>query len=410
MWNDASQPVEGSVGLKSAIIAGKRALNTLHKELGACGFSQVYVDQVDENIVSVTRHCPATHQSVILIARTSFSQPHNPKETGYIPPLCVPGVVEEIIFEARLIEKSNKRQFEQDPKFINGLVDYQLDIREHIQLYESEMVELSDSGEKMVKEVDFTSFPPGSVVAFRVSLNAVARAAILKIRTSVAQFGYRMRSYSGTHIRPQGDDFESVVSRLSLADLNRVLFRCDPEERDDGKGGGTYHIPNYGNLIYCGLQGIMSELSTIHLHNDLGHPFCDNLRQGDWLPSYVANRLMQHPSTKELGKWFEKVFHFLSQIPRYLIPSYFDTIVTGAYNVLLSVIWRNMSEFIAEGSTFVKALALASVILGGCVKSSPLPQLSPSLSPPQPPSTVDEETGLKQQSCVTLAAGIYILN
>lgn len=405
-WNDSSQSLEESVGLRSAIIAGKKALNTLHKELGASGFSQVYVDQVDENIVSVTRHCPATHQSVILIARTSFHHPNNPKETGYIPPLCVPGIVEEIIFEARLIEKSNKRQFEKDPKYINGLLDYQLDIREHIQFYESEMVELSDSGEKMVKEVDFTTFPPGSVVALRVSLNPVARAAILKIRTSVAQFGYRMRSYSGTHIRPQGDDFESVVSRLSLSDLNRVLFRCDPEEHDDGKGGGTYHIPNYGNLIYCGLQGIMSELSKIHLHNDLGHPFCDNLRQGDWLPTYIANRLMQHPSTNELGKWFEKVFYFLSQIPRYLIPSYFDTIVTGAYNVLLSIVWRNLSEFVAEGSAFVKALALASLILGGCVKSSPLPQLSPSLLPPQPPVSVNEDTGLKQQTCVTLAAGL----
>lgn len=41
---------------------------------------------------------------------------------------------------------------------------------------------------------------------------------------------------------------------MSLQSYNRVLFRCETEERDD-YGDGTYNIPNFGNLVYCGLQG-----------------------------------------------------------------------------------------------------------------------------------------------------------
>lgn len=51
--------------------------------------------------------------------------------------------------------------------------------------------------------------------------------------------------------------------------------------------------------------GVMSELMTIHLEDDLGHPLCGNLRDGNWLPDYIANRLLDDPSTQDVSNLSE---------------------------------------------------------------------------------------------------------
>lgn len=59
---------------------------------------------MDADIVAVTRHCPNTHQSYILISFTAFGQPA--EDAGNyqrgIKPLRFEGVLDEIVLEATL--------------------------------------------------------------------------------------------------------------------------------------------------------------------------------------------------------------------------------------------------------------------------------------------------------------------
>lgn len=53
--------------------------------------SQVYVDQLDEDTVAVTRHCPSTHQSVVCVSRTAFRNPETHQYREHLSPMYIPG-------------------------------------------------------------------------------------------------------------------------------------------------------------------------------------------------------------------------------------------------------------------------------------------------------------------------------
>lgn len=396
-----------SVNLCCGILKGKQLLNKLHHEMARGGFKEVYVDQLDPDVVSVTRHNPQTHESVVLVARTSFSPPWDLHDQRQFRSIYIQGEVQEVIFEGSLRQKSSC-PYNKDDQVINGLPNYSLEIKERLPVSESNYATERMIDEQMTREISFRNFTPGTVIAFRCSLVSPAKEAVLEIRRGLGQFGYMMRSYSGNTTFDDTWDtsnYRAIVSRLTLGDLNRVMYRVDQEERDDKFGFSTYHIPNHGNLCYSGLRGIMSVLGELRPSNDLGHPLCNNLREGNWLMDYISNRLKVIGNTYHLGTWFENMFFHLKKIPRFLIPCYFDAIVTGSYIVLREMALQQFAPFVREGSTFVQALSLGSIQFCGFVRSARLPPLAPKLDP-KPRMEIVMNTSEQEEAPVSMAAGL----
>lgn len=409
-WNPSAPPTSaGEVGPQSGIIAGKVALNKLHQELAAQGFIQVYVDQVDADVVAVTRHCPSTHQSVVSVCRTAFWNPKTHQYNANVPPMFIPGKIEEVVLEARTVER-HAGSYKKDEAYINGMSEYTVEIKEHIPLQESTVVkqgEVTSKGRsEFVQEITFQKLTPGSVIAFRISLDPTAQTMVGVLRYYLSQFSpkYRRGSMADEHPpdalqRP----LAQLMSRLTLADLNFLLFRCDSEEQEDG--GGCYNIPGWETLKYGGLQGLMSVLADVRPNNDLGHPVCANLRQGDWLIEFVSNRLINREGPlAQVGQWLGAMFNYLKHIPRYLIPCYFDAILVSTYTTALDATYNLMSSFVQNGSSFVRHLALGSVQMCGVGHFLALPPLSVKIE--DVPYRISPVTGQKEQCCVSLAAGL----
>lgn len=397
-----------TVNDSTGIIDARRAANRLHMKLREEGFTQIYVDQVTTDIIAVTRHNPDTHHSIVLVGRTAFLMPENPDVTGYIRPLFVPGIVEEILFEAcleRVCTDNCDSAYKADPDVINGLPKgtFKLNIRRKIRPENSDFISVApceNSGHNT--NVHFKNFKPGYVVAFRVHLHEDAIQAIQAVRNAALEFSI-LSEESKTS---DGACFASILSKLSLADLNRVLYRCSEEERDDGYGSDVYDIPNYGKLVYAGLQGVMSVMENVRLTGDMGHPLCENLRSGNWIMEYIGNRLLHHKSTVALGKWFVRVFDNFNNIPRFLVPAYFDAILTGAYSCIIEHCWSLMPKFIRNGSFLLRSLSMVSVQLVGHVRSSQMPPLSNYLPEPKPQKYICDHDRKQHQLIPSLSAGL----
>ena len=399
-WCDERESIsKGFVNYRTGIIAAKKVLNQLHFDLNISGFTEIGLEQIASDVLVVRRHNPVTHESVIAVVRTVFCSVHELTSPS-LPSIKIDGTIEDIVMEALLTTGVGEPHAPTDRDYITGLSNVRLRIKEHIQVDVSDMAELDET----TSSLKFVRFPQGSVIIIRTSVDPQTIASMNHLRRLLTCFGYKTAPEPLEKEKEEYSELVDIISKLSFNDLNRILYRSNPEEQDDGHGYGAYNIPGDGDLPYCGLQGVESILSSIRSSNDLGHPLCRNLVAGDWMLDYIYGRLLRDTGTRHLGEWLEHVTVHLKRSPRFLLPSYFDALITSIYMMAIELSWSKMSEFVYNGSTFVRTLALGSIQLCSVVKSAPLPQLSRYLAPPAPGIIFDAD-GIARQLCVTIAAG-----
>ncbi|KAJ8732396.1 hypothetical protein PYW07_014995 [Mythimna separata] len=388
-WGEADADTP-RVGPGSGILAARRALNELHAELAAQGYSEVYVDQMDADVVAVTRHEPRSRQSVILVAFTAFSAPDPGAAPRHVPPLRFEGQLQDILLEACLRHKDHRTDgralqppdaFTRHPRVISGLQQYECSVRRNVPLAQSGVFAGTHvDGPHTV--LDFRALLPGSVVAVRVAPRAEHRAALATLQ----------RTVDALHARaPDALGLAPALAELDLADFNALLYRCDAEEREAG-GGGVYDVPGSGALVYAGLQGAASLLAAVAPADDLGHPLCANLRAGDWLLEYTWRRLEREPRLAPVAARYRELLAPLTQLPRFLVPAYAEALLQGLFRGVARAALARLAPWVRGGS-FPRALALTSVQLMAALPSAPLPPFSPAL-PARPARALSMSAGL----------------
>jgi glycogen debranching enzyme len=128
--------------------------------LSAGGFSEIFVDQVDENIVAITRHNPKSHESILLIANTCFDQSKF-KWSPQCRPLFIADEIAEILFELKTVEEEPKENGLEE-HYITGLPNFRVECYQNVPLNKSDAIEIVDG-----HQIQFKLFVSGSVVALK---------------------------------------------------------------------------------------------------------------------------------------------------------------------------------------------------------------------------------------------------
>uniref|UniRef100_A0A5K3FT75 HDGE_amylase domain-containing protein n=1 Tax=Mesocestoides corti TaxID=53468 RepID=A0A5K3FT75_MESCO len=91
------------INIATGMLRAKNALNKLHRWMAANNFHETFVDQVDTNVIAVTRLSVDTAESIVMVTHSCFfdRSPH-PGHTGFRR-IVVNGRVRRILIEARTV-------------------------------------------------------------------------------------------------------------------------------------------------------------------------------------------------------------------------------------------------------------------------------------------------------------------
>lgn len=326
-----------------------KLLNQYHTMMGIEGHDETHIHHEDQYI-TVHRVHPKSRKGVFAIAHTAY--PSNGSINGRLAPVHLTGIKVKMIGSWKLevrVDQDTKDAISADADYLKGLPSLVSDLSDVKLDEEKGQTTISIKGE----------FPPGSLALFQTWIPAAEHSEGLdKFVTSGAS---------------------DAFGQLSLVDFNIVLYRCESEERDwSGGSDGVYVIPNHGALVYAGLQGWWSVLRNVIANNDLGHPICNHLRDGQWALDYITGRLERmskrdgHSSLHRPATWLAERFSAIRKLPSFLLPRYFALVVQTAYRASRKRCFELMSDDVQHGQAFLQSLALVSVQHTGYVKSASL--------------------------------------
>ena len=324
-------------------------LNHVHTIMGQQGYEESFLDHRDQYI-TVHRVDPRTRKGYFLIAHCAY--PGFGDGTPYFAPIHLAGSKSKLVGAWSLKADGSdtaKAKVQSDKSFLRGLPGHVEDLHS---------VSIDNAYDESIISIK-SPFPPGSVALIETSLPA-------------AEHSTGLDTFFTTGAR-------AAFKNLKLRDLNFVLYRCDAEERETTDGrGGCYSVPGHGPLVYAGFQGWWSVLRDIVRNNDLGHPLCQNIREGPWAMDYCVNRLDHiakiegYDRIKAVADWSRKRFRAIQKLPSYLWPRYFAMVVQTAYNAGCDRAVEQMSEGVQTGPQFLKDLAMVSVQMSGISESASL--------------------------------------
>lgn len=326
----------------------KKLLNQIHVLMGKDGYAETFIHH-DNEYITVHRVHPQTRKGYFLIAHTAY--PGYGNGNGGFPPVNLPGTRAKLLgaWSLEVDQSWEAKQAAFNDKVLRGLPSRTKDVRGvNMQVRDNDTV---------ITVPD--NFPPGSIAMFQTWIPGAEHSEGLdKFVTSGA-----------------GQAFKEC----DLIDLNLVLYRCDPEERDLSKGqDGTYGVPGYGQLVYAGLQGWYSPFKGIIRDNNLGHPLCNHLREGPWAMDYCVGRLerlsrfKRYGHLRPLASWLRDRFDAVKKMPSFLWPRYFAMVVQTAYNAAVDRSLQLMSRTIRDGQSFLKSLSLVSMQMTGYMNNCSL--------------------------------------
>ncbi|KAH6700054.1 glycogen debranching enzyme [Verticillium dahliae] len=346
-------------GGKNGIGGIKKLLNQIHTLMGKDGYDETHIHHEDQYI-TVHRVHPESRKGYFLIAHTAF--PGYGNGNGAFNAVHLGGTrarhLGSWMLEVDTSEEATKEVLE-DKKHLRGLPSRVIDVPG---------IRMEVKGDETVISVR-DKFPPGSIALFETWIPAAEHSAGLDNYVT-----------SGA---------KKAFADLSLIDLNFLLYKCEAEERDGSDGAdGCYDIPGHGKLVYAGLQGWWSLLKDIIPENNLAHPLCQHLRDGQWALDYIVGRLeraAKKPGQEALKKpadWFKERFDALRQIPSFLLPRYFGLLLRTSYMAACERGIELMSANVGQGQWFLQSLAMVGVQQTGLVKSGSLypKKLVPSLA------------------------------